>query len=107
MEPIIAVMLILGCDHSMMVCRQSPEPVRQYASVEACEADTQHRVREIDGYPVAVADCIEVKGIAPGQKVAIDWRLDAVGGLIADAHVDDGGRMTADAASVVADAGGV
>lgn len=107
MEPIVAVMLILGCDHSMMVCRQSAEPVRQYASVEACEADKQVRVREIDGYPVAVADCVKVPDLAPGLKVAIDWRLDAVGGLIAEAHVDDTGRMTADAGDVVADAGGV
>lgn len=107
MEPIVAVMLILGCDHSMMVCRQSAEPVRQYVSVEACEADKQVRVREIDGFPMAVADCIKVPDLAPGQKVAIDWRIDAVGGLIADARVDDTSRMTADAGDVVANAGGV
>ena len=107
MEPVIAVMLILGCDDSMMVCRQSVEPVRQYASVEACEADKQVRMREIDGYPVAVADCIGVPGLIPDQKVTIDWRLDAVGQLVADAFPDNTGRMTADATDVVAGAGGV
>jgi len=89
MEPIVAVMLILGCDHSMMVCRQSAEPVRQYVSVEACEADKTLRIREIDGYPMAVADCVEVAGFAPDQEIAIDWRIDAVGGLIAEARAGE------------------
>jgi hypothetical protein len=98
MEPIIAVMLILGCDHSMMVCRQSAEPVQQYASVEACEADTDMRLRFVD-YPVAVAQCIEAPGLSEGEKIAIDWRIDAVGGLIAEAYAGE------EAPVIVADAG--
>lgn len=88
MEPIIAVMLILGCDNSMMLCRQAAEPVQQYASMEACEADKSLQMRFVD-YPVAVADCIEAPRAAPGQKIAIDWRMDAVGGLIAEARIGE------------------
>ena len=98
MEPVIAVMLILGCDHSMMVCRQSAEPVRQYASVEACEVETALAVRFVD-YPVAVAQCIEAPGLSEGEKIAIDWRIDAVGGLMAEAHIGE------QAPVIVADAG--
>jgi hypothetical protein len=111
MEPITAaVMLILGCDHAMMVCRQIPEPAPHYASVEACEADKDMQVRFVD-FPVAVADCIGVPGLAPGEKVAIDWRLDAVGNLLADAELRDAAPMTAevktDSPTLVASAGGV
>ena len=77
MEPIVAVMLILGCDHSMMVCRQSARPVEHYASVESCEADKDIQVRFVDDYPMAVAECIKVPALGSGQKVVIDWRLDA------------------------------
>lgn len=111
MEPITAaVMLILGCDHSMMVCRQIPEPAPHYASVEACEADKDMQVRFVD-FPVARAECVGVPGLAPGEKIVIDWRLDAVGNLLADAELRDAAPMTAQAAAeapmVVADAGGV
>jgi hypothetical protein len=111
MEPITAaVMLILGCDHSMMVCREVPEPAPHYASVEACEADKDMRVRFVD-FPVAVTDCVAVPGLAPGEKVVIDWRLDAVGNLLADAELRDSAPMTAeataDAPTLVASAGGM
>lgn len=102
MEPIVAVMLVLGCDHSMMVCRQAPEPIIEYTSVETCEADKEMRARMIDDYPVAVVDCVKVPGIAPDQKVAIDWRFDAVGNLLSEARLRDSGRMTADASPVIA-----
>lgn len=94
MEPIIAVMLMLGCDDAMMVCRENPEPVRHYASVEACEMEIETRVREIDGYPVAVAKCLPVEGSASGERVAIDWQFDPTGGLYAEARIDETKPMT-------------
>lgn len=106
MEPIVAVMLILGCDHSMMVCRQTNEAVEQYASVESCEADKAIQVRFVDNYPMAVAECIAVPNLEPGQKVVVDWRIDATRGLHTEARLRDTGRMTADAA-LPADANGV
>ncbi|MCI5073840.1 hypothetical protein [Oricola sp.] len=107
MEPIVAVMLVLGCDHSMMVCRQAPEPIVQYASVESCEEEMGIRVRMIDDYPMAVVECIKMPELASGQNVVVDWRFDATGGLIAEARVRDTGQMTADASTVTAQAGGV
>jgi len=106
MEPIVAVMLILGCDHSMMVCRQSAHPVEHYASVESCEADKDIQVRFVDDYPMAVAECIKVPALDAGQKVVIDWRLDATNGLLAEARLRDTGQMTAEAV-LPAEAGGV
>lgn len=100
MEPIVAVMLILGCDHSMMVCRRIAAPVPQYASVGECEADANMQVRFVDDYPMAVAKCIEVPGLVRGERVVIDWRLDAVGRLAAEAAIDRGEAV------IVADAGG-
>ena len=105
MEPIVAVMLILGCDHSMMVCRQTSEPAPQYASVEACEADMNLAMRFVD-QPMAVAECIEVPGLKDGQKIMIDWRLDATRKLFAETRLRDSGPMTAEVATVTA-AGGV
>ncbi|MFZ2101518.1 MAG: hypothetical protein WAU86_13230 [Oricola sp.] len=117
MEPITAaVMLILGCDHSMMVCRQTAEPVRHYASVQECEADRDMRLRFVDS-PVARAECVGVPGLKDGEKVRIDWRLDATGGLfaeaelrgsapvIADAKLRDSEPMAAETPMIVADAG--
>ena len=95
MEPIVAVMLMLGCDDAMMVCRETPEPVRHYASIESCEADIEIRVREIDNFPVAVAECLDVPGLAEGQRVAIDWRLDSTRGLHAEAVISDTGQQMA------------
>ena len=97
MEPIIAVMLMLGCDDAMMVCRQSREEIRQYTSVEACRSDIELRVREVDNYPMAVADCIEVPETAPGTKISIDWRIDRTGGLIAGASIGPAGQQVAGA----------
>ncbi|QKV18019.1 hypothetical protein [Oricola thermophila] len=99
MEPLIAVMLILGCDHSQMVCRQGAEPVQRYESVAACEDAMSMRVRFVD-YPVAVAQCLEMPAPAPGETVAIDWRMDATGDLLAEA------RAVAEPPVVVADAAG-
>jgi hypothetical protein len=95
MEPIIAVMLMLGCDDAMMVCRETTEPVRQYATVENCEADIEFRVREIDNFPVAVAECLKVPGLRDGQSVAIDWRIDRTGGLYAEAEAAETGPRIA------------
>lgn len=106
MEPIVAVMLILGCDHSMMVCRQADQPVH-YASVESCEADKDLRVRFVDNYPMAVAECIEVPELGSDRKVVIDWRVDAAGGLLAEARLRDVGPLTAKAELRTTAAGGV
>lgn len=97
MEPIVAVMLILGCDHSMMVCRPVPQATNQYASIESCEADKNLRVRFVDNYPMAIAECVNVPGVGEGQKVVIDWNLDATNRVHAEARLRDTGPLTAEA----------
>ena len=104
MEPIIAVMLMLGCDDSMMVCRELPEPVRQYASVQSCEADVDTRLRDVDAFPVAVAQCLEVPGLGNGQRVSIDWQLDRTGGLYAEAVASETGPRIVSGELVMASA---
>lgn len=94
MEPITAIMLILGCDHSMMVCRESTDPIREYQTAQACEQDVESRVREIDNYPVAIAKCIEVPASVAGEAVSVSWSFDRAGNLMAQASTD-AGRMTA------------
>lgn len=102
MEPITAaVMLILGCDHSMMVCRRVEAPVH-YASIEECRNDVDLRVRFVD-FPMAVAKCIDVPGLMPNEKVVINWRIDAAGGLMAETQLRPGGPMTASAGTIGAD----
>lgn len=101
MEPLTAaVMLILGCDHSMIVCRESNEPIRHYQTVEACKSDVDNRVREIDAYPVAVAKCIEVPETVAGEPVSVRWRFDLAGNLMAEAESAKTGRITAKAGTV-------
>ena len=55
---------------------------------------------------MAVAECIKVPALGSGQKVVIDWRLDATNGLLAEARLRDTGQMTAEAA-MPGEAGGV
>ena len=97
MEPIAAIMLILGCDHSMMVCREIARPAYQYTSVAECEADKSLQVRFVDNYPMAVAECVAAPGLEQGQKVVIDWRIDASNGLHAEVRLRDTGPLTAEA----------
>ncbi|WP_421848780.1 hypothetical protein [Oricola sp.] len=104
MEPIIAVMLMLGCDHSMMVCREMPEPVRQYSSVQSCEADVETRIRDIDSFPVAVAQCLEVQGGGRDARVSIDWQLDRTGNLYAEAVISETGPRVVSGELVMASA---
>lgn len=92
MEPLVAVMMILGCDDAMMVCRQVPEPTRQYANVEACERDIDPRIRQIDGYPVAVAECFALPQ-ETATTVSFDWRVDRVGNLYIEPRENGGAEI--------------
>lgn len=97
METIVAVMLLLGCDHSAMVCRQSNHVSPHYASVEACEQDINIRVRMNQTHPVTIAKCVTAQNIQPGQEVVVDWQLDRVGALTAEARLRDTGTIVASA----------
>ncbi len=95
METIVAVMLLLGCDHSAMVCRQSNDVSPHYASLEECEQDINVRIRMTQNHPVTIAQCVAAGAVAPDQDVVIDWQLDRVGNLTAQARVRDGGTVVA------------
>ncbi|WP_306120164.1 MULTISPECIES: hypothetical protein [unclassified Roseitalea] len=97
METIVAVMLLLGCDQSMMVCRQSNETFPHYASVEACEADANIRIRMNRTAPVMMAQCVTARSVAESQQVVVDWQLDRVGNLHAKARIRDAGALVASA----------
>ncbi|TCD13459.1 hypothetical protein [Oricola cellulosilytica] len=102
MEPLVAVMMILGCDDAMMVCRQVPEPTPQYANIEACESDIDPRIRQIDGYPVAVAECFELPR-ETATTVSFDWRVDRVGNLYIEPRQNDSAEIAVRVEAAFAD----
>ena len=97
METIVAVMLLLGCDHSATVCRQSNDVSPRYASIEACEQDINIRIRMTQTHPVTIAKCVDAGSVSANQDVVIDWQLDRIGKLTAQARIRDAGTIVASA----------
>lgn len=95
METVFAVMLLLGCDQSMMVCRQTADPVRTYHSMDACRADARLEARFGSDFQRPIVTCLHVDGASVEQEIAIDWHIDRAGELNAAIRVRDIGQMVA------------
>jgi len=95
METIFAVMLLLGCDQSMMVCRQTADPVRTYHSMDACQADARLSARFGSQFQRPVITCLAVDGATRAQEIAIDWHIDPAGELNTAIRLRDVGQMVA------------
>jgi hypothetical protein len=85
MEHIAAIMVLIGCGHGEIDCRELPAPQPAYETLVACERQMEAALREAsDSRPIVYGQCAEVDPALFGQDAVISWDFAENGEL----HVD-------------------
>lgn len=85
MEHIAAIMVLIGCGHGDVDCKELPAPTVGYETVQACEADMEAVLRrETDSHPIVYGKCATLDPSLFEQDAVVAWNFDSNGAL----HVD-------------------
>lgn len=84
MENAVFALFMMGCGHSLDVCRPIDSPVEFYQSEQKCEAGLGHFQRHVDGFPMAVGTCVAVQEAALESDIMFEWFFAANGSLVVE-----------------------
>lgn len=74
MEHIAAIMVLIGCGHGEVDCRELPAPQPAYETVVACERQMEDALREAsDSRPIIYGQCAEVDPALFEQDAVVSW----------------------------------
>lgn len=85
MEHIAAIMVLIGCGHGDIECRELPSPTVGYQTVQLCEGEMESVLREAsDDFPLVYGKCAMVDPALFGRDAVVAWDFSDNGEL----HVD-------------------
>lgn len=98
MEPIAALLLIVGCSQDMTQCEELPAPAPVYATAAECDVDLSAALRDLAGARARVmGTCVYVDAAMEEQDAELVWDVTPGGALQATVEA-----VTMDVASVQA-----
>jgi hypothetical protein len=90
MEHIAAIMVLIGCGHGDMECRELPSPSVGYETVAMCEREMEPVLRRMsDDHPIVYGQCAEVDPALFEQDAVVAWDFGSNGDLLIDVVPSD------------------
>ncbi|WP_099864834.1 hypothetical protein [Pararhizobium haloflavum] len=104
MEHIAAIMVLIGCGHGDIDCKELPAPTVGYETVELCERDMEHVLRGAsNNHPIVYGQCSAVDPALFEQDAVVAWDFDERGDLRVDVVPSDSLYASTDPAELVAE----
>lgn len=85
MEHVAAIMVLIGCGHGDIDCREMPAPAVGYETVQQCEADMEAAMRSASNErPIVYGQCATVDPAMFEQDAIVAWNFSDRGELLVD-----------------------
>lgn len=85
MEHIAAIMILIGCGHGDVDCKEVPSPTVGYEAVDICEHEMEGVLRDASNqFPIIYGQCAEVDPAALEQDAIVAWDFGPNGDLLID-----------------------
>ena len=99
MEHIAAIMVLIGCGHGDIECRELSAPTVGYETVQMCEQDMEPVLRSISNdHPVVYGQCALVDPADFEQDAIVAWDFNTSGELLVDVVAGDSLYASSDVA---------
>jgi hypothetical protein len=83
MEHIAAIMILIGCGHGDVDCKEVPSPTVGYEAMEMCEREMEDVLRSASNqYPITYGKCAEVDPAMFEQDAVVAWDFGSNGDLM-------------------------
>lgn len=84
MEPLAALLLIVGCSEDLASCTELPAPAPIYESTAECERELPPAMRShMNGYSQILAKCVALDPALEESGAELVWSIDRNGDLLA------------------------